>query len=377
MPSAVLDPEATLRAPVATKPTSRLAGLDRLRGLALLMMLVHHFTGWLTHSPREVLPGFDGLALTDLAAPAFAITAGASLALFVDRALHRGTDGNELGRQVLRRYGVLVPVGMLLTLAALSNPFYFGVLDALGWGALAAYVVLRLIPTAGLGWAAAATMFLASRPAATFVEDHATTDYVVNAFSGKFPILEYAGFAVVGALVAPHLKRWSTRHAIAVAVGSVLVAGLVSLVVGPPDRYPGGIAFVVPGLAGTAVLYALMLCWTPSPGVERSLVVSGTRSLGIYVSHYVLFVVLRAAGLQESLDPWPALLIALMLTTGVVVAALRLPPLPFSLRKGSAARRSEVGPQERDRVGPDLVAVGRRVGVSGKHDESVIDLRGS
>ena len=341
------------------------------------MMLVHHFTEWLSGDARSVIPGFTGLALTDIAAPAFAITAGASLALFTDRAAAKGVVRPELRGMVLRRYGGLVPIGMLLTFAALSNVFYFSVLDALGWGTLAAYTVMKLSPSSGLRWASAAVMFVASRPIASFVEDTVSVDYVVNAFTGKFPILEYAGFAVVGALIVPHLKRWTNRDAISVAAVSLALAALATIVIGEPDRYPGGLAFVIPGLAGTAALYALMLCWTPGARVERALVVSGTRSLGIYVSHYGLFVFLRETGLRESLPPAASLAIAFVLTLVVIVAALTLPPLPFSLRKGSAGRRSQVRPQEADRVAPDLVAVGGPMGVAREDNEPVVDLRRS
>lgn len=340
------------------------------------MMLVHHFTGWLTDRPRDVLPGFAGLALTDLAAPAFAVTAGASLALFVQRSQQKGMGRRELRQEVLRRYGALVPIGMALTLVALSNPFYFGVLDALGWGALITYAILRFIPSPSVRSLVVAAMFVVSRPAAAIVQEAFSTEYLVNAFAGKFPVLEYAGFAVVGALLAPQLASWTERRVAALAAGSVAVAAVTSLLIGPPDRYEGGLVFVIPGLAGTAVLYALMLWWRPADRLERALVVSGTRSLGIFVSHYGLFVLLRAAGLQESLPPVISLLIALALTAGVVVAALLLPPLPFSLRKGSASRR-EVRLEEGDSVLPDLVPVGGRVRRAGEHDETVIDLRDS
>lgn len=45
----------------------RLVGLDRLRGAALLLMLVHHLTGWFGRDPRRVLPGWDGFAVTAVA----------------------------------------------------------------------------------------------------------------------------------------------------------------------------------------------------------------------------------------------------------------------------------------------------------------------
>ena len=350
-------------------------GLDRLRGLALLMMLVHHFTEWLSGGARDVIPGFPGLALTDVAAPVFALTAGAGLALFLERSQEKRVPRAELRRQVIRRYGALVPIGMLLTLVALSNPFYFSVLDALGWATLATAVVVRGVRAAALRWGTAAVMFLASAPAAALIDGSAAPAYVVNAFTGKFPVLEYAGFALVGALIAPRLKRWTGTGAAAVAAVSVAIAAAAVPLVGAPDRYPGGLAFVVPGLAGAAVLYALMLAWRPPTLVERGLVVAGTRSLGIYVSHYALFVALRETGIRESLPPVLSLGIALALTLVVVLAALTLPPLPFSVRKGSAARSCEMRLEEGDGVGPDLVSVVGGVGVAREYDQPVIDLR--
>lgn len=381
MPSALDSPVAPSRPPedlpAPAKTPVRLAGLDRLRGLALLMMLVHHFTAWLTARPREVLPGFDGLAFTDLAAPAFAVTAGASMALFVGRADRKGMGTAELSGQVLRRYGALIPSGMLLTLVALSNLFYFSVLDALGWSALVAYLVVRFVSTPAVRAAVAITLFVASSEVAGIVEHAIDNDYVVNAFTGKFPVLEYAGFALVGALAAPYLARMSRSEVTLTAAVSVAIASLATLVVGAPDRYPGGLAFVIPGLAGTAVMYAAMVLWNPPGFLERAMVVAGVRSLGIYVSHYGLYMSLRATGLQETLHPIPALFIALVLTGAVVVAALVLPPLPISIRKGSTRRRGEVRSQEADRVGPDLVSVGGGVRVPRENDQTVIDLRGS
>jgi uncharacterized membrane protein len=57
---------------------ARLPGLDRLRGAALLLMLVHHLTSWLVGDAAEAVPGWRTFPVTAVAAPAFAVAAGAS-----------------------------------------------------------------------------------------------------------------------------------------------------------------------------------------------------------------------------------------------------------------------------------------------------------
>src|ERR687892_1379044 len=69
--------------PAPARPASaRLIALDRLRGLALVAMVVHHLTEWLTGDARAVLPGWRSFTVTDVAAPAFFVAAGASASLF-------------------------------------------------------------------------------------------------------------------------------------------------------------------------------------------------------------------------------------------------------------------------------------------------------
>ena len=51
----------TPRAPAPDRQTpsgvGRILALDRLRGLALVAMVVHHMTEWLTGDARAILPG--------------------------------------------------------------------------------------------------------------------------------------------------------------------------------------------------------------------------------------------------------------------------------------------------------------------------------
>ena len=105
--------------------------LDRLRGVALVAMLVQHLTAWLTGiDARDVLPGWPEFAITDVAAPAFFVAAGMSAALFVRSRRRRGLPDWRIGGQLVRRYGLLVPLGVGLRWALGRSPYGFGAVAA-------------------------------------------------------------------------------------------------------------------------------------------------------------------------------------------------------------------------------------------------------
>src|SRR4051794_1210948 len=115
MASTVVAPRPAARPTDAARPwaSGRLPGLDRLRAAALLLMIVHHVVEWLAGDARRVPPRWRWFAVTDTAAPAFAVACGASLQLFVAGRRRRHAIG-RVAREVARRYGLLVPIGMAL-----------------------------------------------------------------------------------------------------------------------------------------------------------------------------------------------------------------------------------------------------------------------
>ena len=136
----------------------RWSALDRLRGVALAGMLIHHLTKWMTGDARAVLPGWRSFSLTDVPAIAFFVAAGASLALFVSSRRARGLARGRVAAQVLRRYGLLVPIGLALDWVLWRHPTMFGVLEALGVAVVAAAAVAAVIPERMLPAAAAITL---------------------------------------------------------------------------------------------------------------------------------------------------------------------------------------------------------------------------
>lgn len=343
---------ADVAAPAAPTPTRppRSAALDRLRGVALVAMLVHHVTEWLTGDARAVLPGWRSFSLTDAAAVAFFVAAGASMALFVAARRRRGAPRRRVGAQVLRRYGLLVPIGVALDWSFWRDPRMFGVLEALGTtvvlGALVAAVVPRRalpVVTAGMVWFGVWT-------------EHAVegrTDWWSDeVLAGKFPLVTYLGFVLIGVTVV-RTGWYADRRGVTAAAGvAALVAiGLIAdgLV---PDRYPGDVHFVVPGLAVTIIVYALAQLPRPPAlaPLDRGLCQAGAHTLGIFVAHYAVYGVLRHAGLLGEIPGAVAVPAALAVTGAACVLAPKVPQPAWSVRTGwrRGARRRAVGSRPDD-----------------------------
>jgi len=313
----------------------RIPALDRLRAVALAMMVVHHLTKWLSAAdPRRVLPGWDGFALTDVAAPAFTVAAGASGVLW---ALRRPTRA----RTVVRRYGLLVPTGMLLQYLFTSGTLLdWGVLQALGTGVVISTLLVLALRTRGEAAMAGATAALAGvallagpviEVAVDGVDDGG---WAATILGGTFPAITYTGLALVGATGGVLLRRDPSRGTLALAAGVALAAVTVGLVAlgHPPDRYPGGPTFLAPGLAGTLLLFGALDRWRfPSA--------FGHHALGIFIAHYAGFWVAARFGARGALDPMAAVVIGVLATVVLAVVAPRVPPLRWSPRTGWRQKR--------------------------------------
>jgi len=319
----------------STAVSSRIDALDRLRGAALVGMLVHHFVGWLTGGDaRAVIPGWPSFAITDTAAPAFFVAAGMSTALFVASRRRRAVSRPRVGAQILRRYGLLVPLGMGLRWVLWRSPFGFGVLEALGLAVLAAAAIVLIVPRR-LAWASAVAMLMVGVLAERASQGQ--HDWVaLQLVGGKFPAVTYVGFVLVGMAVVQSGRytdrRWVAGAALVaiLAVVALLIDGIV------PDRYPGDLPFVVPGLAGTILVYALgQYRWPPllAP-VDRLLRAAAAHTLGIFLFHYALYAALRQAGVNGTVGHVLAVPAAVGLTVALCVIAPFVPQLPWSLRTG-------------------------------------------
>ncbi len=339
-PTSIPRPRAPAPGRQNPQGVARILALDRLRGLALVAMVVHHMTEWLTGNARAVLPGWSSFAVTDVAAPAFFVAAGASVSLFVAARRRRGLTRPRVATEVLRRYGILVPIGVAFDWLLWRHPTMFGVIEALGvtvvvGAALAVAIGPRWLPALAAGTLATGML---AEPAVT---GHAGwwADEVV---AGKFPAVTYLGFVLVGMAVV-RTGRFADRRwgLTAAALGVAAVVALLAVGV-TPDRYPGGLAFVVPGLAGTAVVYALAQCgWPAWLGPVDGLVqaAAAAHTLGIFLAHYVVYYVLvDRTGVAGTVPGAVALPVALLMAVALAAVAPRVPQPPWSLRTGHRRR---------------------------------------
>lgn len=320
-------------------PAPRLVGLDRLRGAALLLMLVHHLTDWLGTGGREAMPGWEGFAVSDVAAVAFTVTLGASVPLLLASRARRGQRGWRLAGTLLRRYGLLIPIGVALRAALGFDLDSIGVLETLGACALLTGLAVRAAPRA-LPVMAVATLLAA--PAAERAGRGQEPWLVEAMLTGTFPFVAYLGFALVGAAAVPLLghRRERTAALVASAVGVAWTAGLI--VLGDlPDRYPGEASFLVPGLTGTALLHLAVTSPLLDDGGRLGSVIrrAGAHTFGIFISHYGIYLALRETGRLHQLSDVPALVVAGAVAVCLAVLAARMPVLPWSPRTGRARPR--------------------------------------
>lgn len=315
-----------------------------MRALALFGMVAHHLASWASGQVRQRWIGFDDFALTDLAAPMFAVGVGAAAFLVGTRVV---TDVHPV-RVVL---SVVGKWGKVLLLAVAIELAVQGRID--GGGVLYTLFVVGLLTTglvaAGLRspwawWGIAATCAALAGPA-THAPGHAVTA-LEQLWSGNFALTTYLAFAAAGAAVTAAAGRGGEaalplwRSTAAVLVAGTLLATLIPSTapdgLWPPSRHPGDLAFTVWGVAGTfAVWAALRAVLRPGP-VTDGLVRAGQRTLLVFGLHYCIRVVLGRAGLLSTFDTRAWGLATWALTVAICLAATLPKPAWVQRRRSTS-----------------------------------------
>jgi predicted acyltransferase len=124
-----------------SEPDGRIASVDALRGLIILLMIfvndvasVRGAPSWLKHVSAKA----DGMTLPDVVFPAFLFIMGMSIPLSLGRALEAGRSRLSLAPKVLARTLSLLVMGVLMVNRDQHNPGYRGL-----WG-LMMYVAIFL-----------------------------------------------------------------------------------------------------------------------------------------------------------------------------------------------------------------------------------------
>jgi len=133
-PSVSVDNVCTEHELLPIEPMDRVASVDALRGLVILLMIfVNDVAGvktapaWLKHVSAQA----DGMTLPDMVFPAFLFIMGMSVPLSLGRALAQGRSRIRLLAKVLRRTIALLVMGVLMVNMERHNPGYRGL-----WGLL-------------------------------------------------------------------------------------------------------------------------------------------------------------------------------------------------------------------------------------------------
>jgi hypothetical protein len=216
---------------------------------------------------------------------------------------------------------MLIPIGIVLQWLAAQTPWDWGVLQTLGAGVFLTVLLTRWLPALPLAIGA-----LVLGP---MLEVHfaGQPGYLAEMLGSTFPLVTYAGFALVGAVGGQLLVRDPDRSWQAIVAALLLIDVMLLLGVAP-DRYPGDASFILPGIAGTLLLFGLVDRWHALP---RSL---GNHTLGIFLAHYVAFYAINHWGMRHSFSPLAAVLTGAVAITFFAIVAPIVPPLPWSPRTG-------------------------------------------
>jgi uncharacterized membrane protein len=325
---------------LASPRPARWPSLDVFRGLALCFMVVHHFLDWTGGSGRRRLPGFEGFAITDLAAPAFALGLGAA-GYLVGLQIRPAGDGVRWRRagRALRRYGEVLALGLAIDVAVGGGIDGGGVLLTLAvLGVAVSALSAAGVRQPALWWGLAALAVVVAVPVAQPDVD----GVLARLWAGPFSVVVYGTFAAAGAALAAAARgRGEEAIPLLPTAGVVLVAGTAVWLIAPalvapeglwpPARHPGHLGFTMWGLAGSLVLWSITRSVLGSTTrLGAGLARAGKRTLLVFGAHYVVKLVLQHTGLQGTLQGagWTA--VTLLAAGGA--CALAMAPRPPSRR---------------------------------------------
>lgn len=331
------EPLATA-APAPIRRGGRWPSLDALRGIALFAMVAHHLAEWGSRGVRHRWIGFEGFAVTDLAAPMFALGLGSAAYLVGTRVVVSAHPVRVVWSVVGKWIKVLL-VAMALELGVQGR------LD--GGGVLYTLFVIGLLTTglvaAGLRspwawWAIAAVCAGAAGP----VQDGAppAESALEQLWTGGFALTTYLAFAAAGAAVVAAAGRGGEaalplwRSAAAVLAGGTLLSLLVPATapegLWPPSRHPGDLAYTVWGTAATLAVWGVLRAVLRPGAITDGLARAGQRTLLVFGAHYCIKIVVGRAGLLGSFDTRAWGLATWAVTVAICVAATL--PTPAAIR---------------------------------------------
>ena len=220
----------TAGAPPADRLRQRVATIDWMRGLVMILMIVDHasmaFDGshidhdsaWYADATTMALPAGEFFTrwITHLCAPTFVFLAGTSLAISIERRVIKGVDAWSIDKNILTR-GAIIAL-MDPTLISFGSGWWtFSVLTAIGIAMIAMTVVRRLptwaLVSFGVGWLAfgeVVTGWLWSPPGnASVMASVLVAPYDTPRLSIKYALLPWLAIMTLGWVFGRHLIRYA------------------------------------------------------------------------------------------------------------------------------------------------------------------------
>jgi uncharacterized membrane protein len=241
--------------------TQRIAAIDWMRGLVMVLMVIDHasmaFDGSHVAKDSAMYPDAMTMALpaaefftrwiTHLCAPTFVFLAGTALALSVERRVGKGANAWEIDRGMLIR-GAIIGLLDLTVISAGSRYIDLGVLLAIGLSMIC-MVPLRRLPTPALlglslGWLAFGEVVTdwvwdppgSAQPLAAFLFATSGGEVVVN----KYPLVPWLSIMILGWVFGRYLNAFAAGKARLGPKTVLLVGGAVALAVFAVVRYLNG-----------------------------------------------------------------------------------------------------------------------------------------
>jgi uncharacterized membrane protein len=203
---------------VSPAPSSRLAYIDWLRGLAcLLMFQTHCYDAWLGGPARNSTFFMWSQLGGTFPAPLFLFLAGTSFALVTDKLVKKGLSANQIAKTTIRRGAEIFALGLLFRLQEFAI--------SLGWAPWSDLLRVDILNTIGLSMMLMGVMCWAvlrgrdethspGRPRPGWAGE-GTRPYAVRGETGflaRGAILVVASLAVATAIAALSPLFWTTWH---------------------------------------------------------------------------------------------------------------------------------------------------------------------
>jgi uncharacterized membrane protein len=248
-----------------TSTSSRIAAIDWMRGLVMILMIIDHasmaFDG--SHVSHDSAFYADAMSMalpagefftrwiTHLCAPTFVFLAGTALALSIERRVAKGAKASEIDRTMITR-GAIIALFDLTIISLGSGYLNLGVLLAIGLSFIC-MAFLRRFPTWGLlalalGWIAFGEFFTSLRwdppgsappltsffmatgvapPLTSIFTDAGAPGGVVN----KYSLFPWLTMMILGWVFGRHMLNWDAGKTQISPQKLLLLAGVVALTV--------------------------------------------------------------------------------------------------------------------------------------------------